>query len=117
MSHASAMSRPPPAATPLTAASTGFSHSRNATTIRCVPRSHFRRSSGVGGDPRPEPSWLTSPPAQNASPSPVTTTARTSGSRWALRSASIVSAWSAVVMALRFSGTENVRVATPASTE
>ena len=87
MSQASAMSQPPPTATPFTRAITGLSSSRMRRIASCAMRASatMPAESSVESTGR---SRCLSPPAQNArSPAPVTTTTRTESSSRAQMSA------------------------------
>ena len=107
-SQASTREKPAPAAGPSTAAITGLGQSRRASTHACnlptesaaTERSLFRFSSRR----------FRLPPAQNVSPAPVNTTARMSGSRSAVSSASIPAAYISGCSALRAPGLESVRM-------
>ena len=100
MSHATASESPAPAHTPLTAAITGFSSARIASTFGWYVSCSDARTSGI--------SWnsVRSWPAQKPRPAPVRTTARTSGSAAsfnAARSAACIARLNALSTSGRFS--------------
>src|SRR5215211_2001777 len=102
---------PAPATAPLMAATTGFS-SRSIAAMRAVSRCECRRNA-LGVQSRSK--RTRSPPAQNAVPAPVRTTARVAGSSAAASSAP-PSVWaSSSSSALRASGRLRVSTATPSS--
>ena len=77
-SHASAIENPAPAATPLTAATTGFGARRSVAIRACSPMASPMNFPGPSFSNAANDS--TSPPAENAFPVPVRTTHRTDGS-------------------------------------
>ncbi|MNT28927.1 hypothetical protein D3C72_1646410 [compost metagenome] len=77
-SAASARLNPAPMATPSTAAITGQGSAAKAMTARLATSIRARSSAAVKAMRDIPP---TSPPAQKSSPAPVSTTARTCGSR------------------------------------
>ncbi len=110
-SHASARCAPGPTATPLTAATVGLSSSQSSRMKACTP---LRSASEVLRTSNPsDPACATvdaerSMPAQKASPTPVTSKARTSGSARQDRNAATRSSriW-AVERVLRFRAVED----------
>src|SRR5678815_2900550 len=111
MSVASASPNPAPAATPLTAAMTGFSHETSVVTQRPTQASGSSRSLRVdsgsrGGDEM-------SRPEQKPRPAPVITTTRTSSAREASSMARGSASASSGSIAFRRTGRLSVIVRTP----
>src|SRR4029079_18132900 len=111
MSGASSSPNPAPAATPLTAAMTGFSHETSVVTQRPTQASGSSRSLRVdsgsrGGDEM-------SRPEQKPRPAPVITTTRTSSAREASSMARGSASASSGSIAFRRSGRLSVIVRTP----
>src|SRR5437667_7924759 len=69
------MPRPAPTTAPFTAAIVTFGISASSRESSCPARCRSTRCSKVRPSLAPEPMAETSPPAQNARPAPVTTTA------------------------------------------
>src|SRR3954451_19963636 len=110
-SQTSASCVPAPVATPLTAATVGFSR-RSSSVIRLVRRwLSWRNSRGSQSRSNRD----RSPPAEKALPSPVRISARTPGSSAAASKASRSFAASSPSIALRRSGRASVTVRTPSS--
>src|SRR5207249_10901909 len=74
------MPRPAPTAAPFTAAMVTFGISASSRDSSCPIRCRSTRCSKVRASRAAEPIAETSPPAQKARPTPVTSTAPTSGS-------------------------------------
>src|SRR3954453_17502765 len=110
-SQTSASCVPAPVATPLTAATVGFSR-RSSSVIRLVRRwLSWRNSRGSQSRSNRD----RSPPAEKALPAPVRISARTPGSSAAASKASRSFAASSPSIALRRSGRARVTVSTPSS--
>src|SRR6266705_3026756 len=106
------MPRPAPTTAPFTAAIVPFGISASSRESSCPARCRSTRCSKVRPSLAAEPMVDTSPPAQNARPAPVTSTAPTSASsaqrrRWSMPAAIIASE-----SAFSFSGRLSVSVAT-----
>src|SRR4051812_10557270 len=106
-SHSSARAKPPATAGPLTAATIGSGSSASARNRRRLV-STIRSLCG-----RSPPNCVTSMPAQNAVPAPVSTRQRTPSSAAASSSATASSVRSSSDSALRFSGRSSVSRTTP----
>src|SRR5581483_1681059 len=117
-SHAYARCAPSPAATPFTAATTGFSRSQSARMTRWLGRIASRVAPGCGGPAAPvaarEPER--SAPVQKPFPVPVSTTARISGSSPQRASAARYASRISAFMAFRASGRLRTTHPTPFST-
>ena len=111
MSQARAIPQPTPAATPLTAASTGRSHATMARMIRLV--TSIARTSNFSCASSPE----MSAPALKAAPTPVSTTTRTSSRDGTDSSRSASARAISPESALKTSGRLKVRRSTPCSSE
>src|SRR3954468_13010287 len=106
-SHSSARAKPPAIAGPLTAATIGSGSSASARNRRRLV-STIRSLCG-----RSPPNCVTSMPAQNAVPAPVSTRQRTPSSAAASSSATASSVRSSSDSVLRFSGRSSVSRTTP----
>src|SRR6476646_5189668 len=112
MSQASASEKPAPAAGPLIAATTGYGIRRRSMIAWCSASAPRRTSDGrsISSDSTPLRNQVTSPPAQNAFPDPVTISPR-SGARSASQpKATIISPIISGLIALKASGRSRVRV-------
>src|ERR1700733_1449575 len=112
MSHCNASVSPYPTAGPFTAAMTTFRSERGSTQDGFTLGG--RSLPGAGRDR--EAGSLTSAPAQNARPAPVSTMTRTASSASARRSASVVARTMLSVRAFSRCGRSSVTVATPSLT-
>lgn len=108
-----ATAAPPPKASPLTAATVGT----GSPAIALMPSLAWRSSATALSRSPSNRSWRASksPPAENATPSPVSTMARASGSVATPPHASIRSVKARGFSVLRTSGRRKVRVWTPRS--
>ena len=124
MSAPRASCSPPPKATPCTAAMTGMGASCQAQATRCAALARDSASRAVRSplaarrSPASSIAWndVKSSPAQNARPSPESTTARTDGSAATARAASGIAANIAGSSAFIFSGRLSRTSATPSHT-
>jgi hypothetical protein len=106
-SQAIASSKPPPNATPLTAAISGLRQRSGASSTGSTSAMKLRACSGVAGK------VLMSAPAQKAlSPRPVRMPTRISSSAWILARLSITPSRMPMEMALSLVGSSNVTIAT-----